>query len=217
MFDSRTQYSHCFPDSGKEVVRNQGLCGSCWSFASASSLMLNLCTSDSVSALHSVTDRYEIAVQSFLSCNSNLNGCDGGLAADAASGMKKMGGIVTERKFPYKCGGGDPHDHFAQDSATCKAAPWGANCPVGTGTPGWNFYGLAGVNGEVPMMTVMAQGQALYVSFQVPENFMEWKDGVYKEAVGKISGGHAVAGVGYGVEGGTKYWILQNSWGPGGR
>merc|ERR1719428_33716 len=178
--------------------------------------MNNLCVSAASSALANPDDRYEVAVQSFLSCNSATNGCDGGMAADASSAMKKLGGVIKERDFKYKCGGGDPHDHFAQDSATCKAAPWGASCPAGPTVPGWNFYGHASVNGEGPMMTLMAQGQALYVSFKVADNFMNWKDGVYTTPSGKIAGGHAVAGVGYGVEAGTKYWILQNSWGPGG-
>jgi len=45
-YDLRTAYSNCFPGtSGSEVVRNQGTCGSCWAFASASALMANLCIS----------------------------------------------------------------------------------------------------------------------------------------------------------------------------
>jgi hypothetical protein len=215
-YSLRADHPRCFPQDGVEVVRNQGLCGSCWSFASASSLMHNLCSSSEDPALAAADDRFEVATQTFLSCNDNMNGCEGGMAADAASAIKKIGGIIKERDFPYKCGGGDPHDHFAQDSASCKAAPWGANCPSSGPTPGWKFFGAAGVDGEGPMKTVISEGNSLYVSFTVYSNFFGWKDGVYSTTSGKKSGGHAVAGIGYGTEDGKKYWLLQNSWGPGG-
>jgi cathepsin B len=215
-YDLRSELWSCFPENGVEVVRNQGLCGSCWSFASATSTMHNLCSSSADSALATPDDRFEVAVQTFLSCNDNMAGCDGGMATDAASAIKKLGGIIKERDFPYKCGGGDPHNHFAQDSASCKFAPWGADCPYYSPTPGWKFYGVAGIDGEGPMKTVISEGNSLYVSFKVYHNFMDWKEGVYTTLGGGVAGGHAVAGIGYGTEGGLPYWLLQNSWGPGG-
>jgi len=215
-YDLRAEHPKCFPKDGVEVVRNQGLCGSCWAFASATSMMHNLCSSKEEPALATPDDRFEVATQMFLSCNDNMNGCDGGMAADAASATKNKGGIIKERAFPYKCGGGDAHDHFAQDSAQCKVAPWGANCPSSSPTPGWKFFGAAGIDGEGPMKTVISEGNSLYVSFTVYSNFFSWKDGVYSRTSGKKAGGHAVAGIGYGTEGGKKYWLLQNSWGPGG-
>lgn len=36
--------------------------------------------------------------------------------------------------------------------------------------------------------------------------------GVYQHTSGSEAGGHAVKMIGYGVENGTKYWLVANSW-----
>ena len=36
--------------------------------------------------------------------------------------------------------------------------------------------------------------------------------GVYKHVAGSILGGHAVRMLGWGVEDGTPYWLIANSW-----
>ena len=36
--------------------------------------------------------------------------------------------------------------------------------------------------------------------------------GVYKHVKGSLLGGHAVKLLGWGVENGTDYWLLANSW-----
>merc|ERR1719362_867770 len=78
------------------------------------------------------------------------------------------------------------------------------------------YAGVTGVSGEEPIMAVMAKGHSLYMSMDVYGNFMSHGSGVYTSTSGGKKGGHAMAGVGYGTEGGTKYWLLQNSWGSGG-
>lgn len=35
---------------------------------------------------------------------------------------------------------------------------------------------------------------------------------MYKHVTGKMLGGHAIRILGYGVEDGTKYWLVANSW-----
>ena len=37
-------------------------------------------------------------------------------------------------------------------------------------------------------------------------------EGVYKHVTGSVLGRHAVKLLGWGVENGTKYWLLANSW-----
>jgi len=48
--------------------------------------------------------------------------------------------------------------------------------------------------------------------FQVFEDFVHYKDGIYRHRWGKYSGIHYVCIVGYNDEPG--YWIVKNSWGP---
>lgn len=49
-------------------------------------------------------------------------------------------------------------------------------------------------------------------AFTVYEDFVQYKTGVYQHVTGKALGGHAIRILGWGVEEGTKYWLVANSW-----
>lgn len=49
-------------------------------------------------------------------------------------------------------------------------------------------------------------------AFTVYEDFVSYKEGVYQHVSGKALGGHAIRILGWGVEEGTKYWLIANSW-----
>jgi len=79
------------------------------------------------------------------------------------------------------------------------------------------------------MMSYLASGQSLYISMAVYQNFASLRDfSVYTAIRGRKMGGHAMNCLGYGkeapssangvtlLEGHTKYWLIQNSWGPNG-
>merc|ERR1719215_1759064 len=66
------------------------------------------------------------------------------------------------------------------------------------------------------MMSLIADGHSLYVLMTIYDNFMSHKGGVYRGRGGSAKGGHAMTSIGYGNEAGTKYWLLQNSWGAAG-
>ena len=61
------------------------------------------------------------------------------------------------------------------------------------------------------MKELMTNGPA-ETAFSVYEDFVNYKSGVYKHVHGRMLGGHAVRLLGWGVENGTPYWLLANSW-----
>ena len=122
-------------------------------------------------------------------------------------------GIAKERDFKYRCGGGDATKHF-EPGTNCKAAPWGAQCSSHVKNNDWTYDGAYLVKGEQQMLGMFAQGISMMVGFFVFDNFMGYKSGVYSSVGGgSKKGGHATTVIGYGVESGTKYWHMQNSWG----
>jgi len=212
--DLRSRFAQCFPDAGAEVVRNQAQCGSCWSFAAATTTMNQLCTSGmgSASSLASAGDRYEVAVSQIMACNTEQRGCNGGHAPGASTAL--IQGISKERDAPYACGQGDPQNHFEQASQSCSGPPWGANCDASTAFSQWHFLGASALDGETDMKSFISAGHTLYCTLQVYDDFMHLEAGSIFTGGGSLRGGHALACVGYGSQGGQQYWILQNSWGP---
>lgn len=49
-------------------------------------------------------------------------------------------------------------------------------------------------------------------AFTVYNDFLTYKSGVYHHTSGSALGGHAIKIVGWGVEDGTPYWRVANSW-----
>ena len=45
-------------------------------------------------------------------------------------------------------------------------------------------------------------------------DFANYVSGIYSHVKGSVEGGHAVRIVGWGVDGGNKYWKVANSWNP---
>ena len=48
--------------------------------------------------------------------------------------------------------------------------------------------------------------------FDVYQDFMSYKSGVYYHVTGGLAGGHAIKILGWGTENGLQYWLCANSW-----
>lgn len=74
-------------------TRNQGQCGSCWSFAITRSLEIS-------EVLFGFRDAQNLSEQEMVSCESSAYGCGGGFMESAEYVVKK--GLGLESDFPYQ-------------------------------------------------------------------------------------------------------------------
>jgi cathepsin B len=187
-FDSRTKWPKC-----DYAIRNQGQCGSCWSFGLAESMSDRWCVQCGTDVI--------LAAQDAVSCDSTNYGCDGGYL-NAAWAYAVSTGIVTQSCFQYQSGSGvaPPCPNKCTDSENWSSVKHKAKTYQ-------QFSGESGIATEI-----MNNGP-LEFSMAVYEDFFNYKSGVYKHVSGGLVGYHALKGIGWGISGSEPYWIIANSWG----
>jgi C1A family cysteine protease len=172
-------------------IHNQGSCGSCWAFATAS-VVSDLCCMQE-------KDHGWLSPQELVSCDKANSGCQGGLAAKALEYVK-ANGLVPETCYPYtakvlpcpnKCAdGGDwkaAHVCKAKDLINCGTLEGMKKCIV---------------NGPITVRMIVYQ------------DFMAYKGGVYCwDKKSSALGGHAIRAVGY-SDTPEPNFNCANSWGP---
>jgi len=169
-------------------VKNQGQCGSCWSFS----------TTGSLEGAHEIANGNLVSLseQQFVDCDKVDSGCSGGLM-DNAFKFAEANAICTEGSYPYKGTGG-----------TCASS----SCTVGL--PRGSVTGFKDVSSdsEQAMMSAIAQ-QPVSIAIEADKSvFQLYKSGVLSSTCG-TNLDHGVLAVGYGTEDGQDYWLVKNSWG----
>lgn len=173
-------------------VKDQGHCGSCWTFSTTGALE---------AAYTQATGKpISLSEQQLVDCAGAYNnfGCHGGLPSQAFEYIKYNGGLDTEDSYPYQ--GVNGICHF-------KATNVGVNV-------------LDSINitlgAEDELKDAVALVRPVSVAFEVINGFKLYKSGVYtSDHCGNtpMDVNHAVLAVGYGVENGVPYWLIKNSWG----
>uniref|UniRef100_A0AAZ3NVF8 Pro-cathepsin H n=1 Tax=Oncorhynchus tshawytscha TaxID=74940 RepID=A0AAZ3NVF8_ONCTS len=174
------------------AVKNQGPCGSCWTFSTTGCL-------ESVTAI-ATGKLLQLSEQQLVDCAQAFNnhGCNGGLPSQAFEYIKYNKGIMTEEDYPYTA-----HDD------TCKFKTELAAAFVK------DVVNITKYD-EMGMLDAVARFNPVSLAYEVTSDFMHYDGGVYTSmechnTTDTVN--HAVLAVGYGEEKGTPYWIVKNSWG----
>ena len=174
--------------SKMNTVKDQGSCGSCWSFCSTSVL------EGVVNIKKGVLKQF--SEQQLIDCDTTDNGCDGGHPQNAFQFIKKNEGLTYESNYPY-----------TESQGTCKSV---SNKYTITGykrvTDGDEENLKELLNNYGPIAIGM---DASTITFQLYSAGKIFSDSNCK----KLVLNHCVTLVGYGSNSDGDYWIVRNSWG----
>ena len=174
-------------------VKNQGSCGSCWTFSTVGVM-------ESHYLLKYGGKARNLSEQQLVDCAGGFDtyGCSGGLPSHSYEYIAYNGGLTTEDQYPYTAMNG-----------TCQFKA--------------GMQSVSVVGGSINITTdESAIAQALFnvgptsISFTVTPDFKNYKGGIYVNPTcpnGPLDVNHDVVLVGYGNANNTDYWIIKNSWG----
>jgi C1A family cysteine protease len=173
-------------------VKDQGQCGSCWSFSSTGAV-------ESAWAL-STGKLVDLSEQELVDCATGKSygshGCNGG-QMDGAFKFVIENGQCSNADYPYTSG-------VSQKSGTCQKC-----YPVAF------IYSCSDVNpnDQISLKGAVAQ-QPVAIAIEADTRyFQSYKSGILTSSSCGTNLDHGVLIVGYGTENNQKYWLVKNSWG----
>jgi cathepsin F len=173
-----------------KFIKNQGSCGSCWSFSATANIEARYYLKYGI---------YEnFSEQQLINCDSNSNGCNGGKAGNAFYYLRyNSNGFVRESQLPYV--GYQNICSISNLSPVAQVTAWAFS-----GTLDEDQIALMLLNYGPLSAAINAKYLQYYTGGIIDENELNCNP---------YSLNHAINLVGYGIENGQKYWIVQNSWG----
>merc|ERR1712084_103356 len=241
-FDSAENWPQCAKIIGD--IRDQSNCGCCWAFAGAEAASDRMCISTNASTMIPLSAQdvcFNGGGFMSMGCNGGqitspwsymkkggLFGGKGAVSGGQYQGSGPFGkGFCSDFSMPH-CHhhgpqGSDPYPAEGQPGCPSqKSPPKYSKCDADAKAPHNDFsadkYSYTGntvtANGVAAIQQAVMKGGPMEVAFTVYADFENYAGGIYHHVTGGQVGGHAVKVVGWGVESGTKYWKIANSWNP---
>jgi C1A family cysteine protease len=177
-------------------VKDQGQCGSCWSFS----------TTGALEGAYKIKqgNLVSFSEQQLVDCDNfkhggKDHGCNGGIMDSAFSWINKNGGLCTESAYPY----------VSQNGATGEACL--TSCSLVAGSKIASYVDVPHSSDSAMMKAVYLQPVSVAIEAD-QRDFQLYKDGVFTGTCGTTLD-HGVLVTGYGTLGGKDYYEVKNSWG----
>lgn len=216
-------------------IRDQSNCGCCWAFGGAEAASDRLCIATNG------TVALPLSAQDLCFCAS-FDGCGGGFLEDAWDYIQAAG-LVTGAQVkddPFKAlglckdftlphchhhgpQGDDPYPAEGKLGCLSQSSPKCVRECDSNSTAPHNVYksdkytfsgDVVTYSSVAAIQTAIMEQGPVEAAFTVYADFENYVSGVYRHVTGQQMGGHAIKIVGWGVDGSTKYWKVQNSWNP---
>lgn len=171
-------------------VKDQGKCGSCWSFSTAGPIEEHYAIK--------YGSQVVLAEQQLVDCSwpYGNNGCNGGLFANGYAYVKQFG-MMLNSSYPY-----------VHNDTTCQYDESQVVVRI-SGT-------ISAIRSADGLKAALMNGPASISLHASADSFRQYKSGVYEDYACPTEVNHAVQTVGWGTDAasGKDYFIVRNSWGP---
>jgi len=172
------------------AVKNQGQCGSCYTFSTTGAV-------EAAYAIEHSTSPPSLSEQEIVDCSGSYGnqGCNGGMMDNAFNWIINNGGICTESGYPYQAVQGN-----CQTSCT-------------------NYLTITSYTDVTPSSESQLQAalsrQPVSVAVDASQGWQTYAGGIIDSSCGCSTNlDHGVLLVAYGTDSGEAYWTIKNSWGP---
>ncbi|KHJ99385.1 papain family cysteine protease [Oesophagostomum dentatum] len=219
-FEAREKWPEC---QSITTIRDQANCVSCWAVSAASAMSDRVCVQSKGRIKTVMSDTDILAC-----CGSYCGyGCNGGFnikawqyamrSGSCSGGLHRQKGVCKPYAF-HPCGRHVNQTYYGECTVTLEKTPLCRTmCQLDYPVKYENdkIYATSAYN--VPATEKAIQKEIMtngpvQASHIVYADFRAYKRGIYKHTYGGQIGGNAIKIVGWGVDNGTKYWTISNSW-----